>query len=123
MCTLKKAHEFAHFRQICYVVYLYALHTGKHFFKNRAGVRPGGLCSGGLQPNLASPMVFPCGYQHTDDTEFIHNLYHHKSTLNINLTFLSLIFTMALYINMANFPKAVEGCWGRGLLDDVKWKN
>ena len=28
-----------------------------------------------------------------------------------------------LYINMANFPKAVEGCWGRGLLDDVKWKN
>ena len=25
--------------------------------------------------------------------------------------------------HMANFPKAVEGCWGRGLLDDVKWKN
>ena len=30
---------------------------------------------------------------------------------------------LLLYINMANFPKAVEGCWGRGLLDDVKWKN
>ena len=30
---------------------------------------------------------------------------------------------LILYINMANFPKAVEGCWGRGLLDDVKWKN
>ena len=30
---------------------------------------------------------------------------------------------MLLYINKANFPKAVEGCWGRGLLDDVKWKN
>ena len=30
---------------------------------------------------------------------------------------------LSLYINMANFPKAVEGCWGRGLLDDVKWKN
>ena len=24
-----------------------------------------------------------------------------------------------LYINQANFPKAEEGCWGRGLLDDV----
>ena len=31
--------------------------------------------------------------------------------------------SLVLYINMANFPKAVEGCWGRGLLDDVKWKN
>ena len=31
--------------------------------------------------------------------------------------------SIILYINMANFPKAVEGCWGRGLLDDVKWKN
>ena len=28
-----------------------------------------------------------------------------------------------LYINKANFLKAVEGCWGRGLLDDLKWKN
>ena len=35
----------------------------------------------------------------------------------------NLILLLLLYINMANFPKAVEGCWGRGLLDDVKWKN
>ena len=27
-----------------------------------------------------------------------------------------------LYINQANFISAVEGCWGRGLLDHVKWK-
>ena len=33
------------------------------------------------------------------------------------------LILLLLYINMANFPKAVEGCWGRGLLDDVKWKN
>ena len=30
---------------------------------------------------------------------------------------------LLLYINMANFPKAVEGFWGRGLLDNVKWNN
>ena len=36
---------------------------------------------------------------------------------------LILLQLLLLYINMANFPKAVEGCWGRGLLDDVKWKN
>ena len=29
---------------------------------------------------------------------------------------------LILYINKANFPKAVEGCWGRGLLDDVNCK-
>ena len=35
----------------------------------------------------------------------------------------NLILYINININMANFPKAVEGCWGRGLLDDVKWKN
>ena len=43
-----------------------------------------------------------------------------KFVLNINTQAIAIVI---LYINMANFPKAVEGCWGRGLLDDVKWKN